>query len=254
MKKENNFYNKINNWDFSMINYEEENLTNWDMYELLKKHSTKDSKILDLGTGGGERVLKHFPEVKEILGTDYSEEMIKTANINLQKSGKENITFRIMNNLKMDTPDEHFDIVVARHTTIDAKSIYKTLKKDGVLILRGVDQLDCWSLKRLFGKGQSFNDTKPISQIDYEDIMDAGFKNIELIPIHFREYYKTKDDLLALLLKTPILIDFSDANVSEDSKKNLIIDDKLLDEYIKHNTFDKGILLIRRYYGIVAFK
>ena len=29
--KELEFYNKIKNWDFSMINYEKEVLTNWDM-------------------------------------------------------------------------------------------------------------------------------------------------------------------------------------------------------------------------------
>ena len=31
--KELEYYNKIKNWDFSMIKFEEENLTNWDMYE-----------------------------------------------------------------------------------------------------------------------------------------------------------------------------------------------------------------------------
>ena len=35
--KELEYYNKIKNWDFSMIKFEEENLTNWDMYEILNK-------------------------------------------------------------------------------------------------------------------------------------------------------------------------------------------------------------------------
>ena len=51
------FYNKAKNWDFSMINSEVENFTNWDMYEELKKYTNPDSKILDLGTGGGEKVI-----------------------------------------------------------------------------------------------------------------------------------------------------------------------------------------------------
>ena len=33
-----------------------------------------------------------------------------------------------------------------------------------------------------------------------------------------------------------------------------IINEKLLDEYIAENTFEEGILLIRRYYGITAVK
>ena len=247
------FYQKIKNWDFSKIKYVSENFTNWDMYEELSRSARKDSKILDLGTGGGEKVLSYFPECKEILGTDFSSEMIETANRNLKNSGKVNIHFRIMDNLHMDTKDNYFDVVVARHTCIDAKQIYSTLKKGGKLILRGVDKLDCWALKRMFNKGQAYNDVKPISLIDYENIIEAGFKEVELIPLHVKEYFESKEDLLALLLKTPILEDFSKIDDNKDLG-NCIIDETILDKYIEENTFEKGILLIRRYYGIVARK
>ncbi len=245
------FYNKAKNWDFSMINSEVENFTNWDMYEELKKYTNPDSKILDLGTGGGEKIIKYFPDVAEIVATDYSEEMVKTANENLAKSDKQNITFKQMDNLNMIVPDNYFDVVVARHTVIDAKGIYKALKQGGKLIVRGVDKEDCWSLKRAFGKGQCYNDVKAISMKDYEDILDAGFKHVELVPIHIKEYYKTKEDLLMLLYKTPILTDFSE---EKESNMDISIDMQILDKYIAENTFDKGILLIRRYYGIVGEK
>lgn len=251
MSKENEFYEKISNWDFSMINYTEESLTNWKLEREIEKNSNSNSIILDLGTGGGEKVINNFPKVRKIIGTDFSPNMIKTANENLLKSKKDYIEFKVMDNLNMDTPDDYFDIVVARHTCIDAKQIYKTLKNGGKLLVRGVDKLDCWQLKLLFGKGQGFNDPTPISLIDYENIIKAGFKKVELIPIHIREYFKTKEDLLALLLKTPILSDFS--KISTDNKENEL-DMNLLDEYIKENTTDKGILLIRRYYGISAIK
>ncbi len=242
------FYEKVKNWEFSMINYTKECLTDWDLYKLLELNANKDSILLDLGTGGGEKVIKYFPDCKEILATDFSKEMINTARENLRKSGRKNIEFRQMDNLNMNTPNNYFDIVVARHTCTDAQQIYNTLKTGGKLLLRGVDKLDCWSLKMIFGKGQAFDDTKPISLVDYENIIKAGFKHVELVPIHVREYYKTKDDLLALLLKTPILVDFSEI---ED---NIIIDNDILDKYIKENTTEKGILLIRRYYGITAIK
>ena len=239
-----NYYNKIKNWDFSQINCEIESLTNWDISKILNEKATKKSRILDLGTGGGEILIDEFPEALEIVGTDFSPEMIKTAKENLKKSKKKNIKFRMMDNLNMDTEDNYFDIVVARNTCIDARQIYKTLKKDGLLLVRGIDKLDCWQLKKLFNRGQAFNDAKPISQIDYESILDARFKNVELIPIYEREYYKTKEDLLALLLKTPILNDFTKAN----------IDMQILNQYIENNTTNKGILLRRRYYGIIANK
>ena len=248
------FYEKIKNWDFSMINCVEENLTNWDLYDILKTSTDETSKILDLGTGGGEKVLKYFPECQEILATDFSKEMINTANKNLRRSNKKNILFRQMDNLNMDTPSNYFDVVVARHTCVDANQIYNTLRNGGKLLLRGVDKLDCWNLKLLFKKGQAYKDIKPISVIDYENIINAGFKHVELVPIHIREYYKTKEDLLALLLKTPILEDFSEIDENTNLNNNNKINEELLDKYISENTFEKGILLIRRYYGITAVK
>lgn len=248
------FYNEIKDWDFSQINYNEEILTNWDQWEILKSLTNKDSKILDLGTGGGERVLKHFPEVKEILATDYSEGMIETAKKNLKTSGRKNISFQIMDNLKMTTKDEYFDVVNARNTVTDPKQIYKTLKHGGYIIVHGVDKMDCWELKRIYGTGQGTNDTKPISVIDYENILDAGFIDVELVPIHVREYYKTREDLIALLLKVPILDEFSEEEGETVDYYKKSINEELLDKYIETHTYEKGILLVRRYYGIVGKK
>lgn len=246
MNKEKEFYDRLSNWDFSMIKFREECLTSWDLYDEIRNNVNCNSIVLDLGTGGGERVINYFPEVKKIIGTDFSPNMIETARKNLLGTDKDYIEFRVMDNLKMDILDETIDLITARHTCIDAKQIYKKLKVGGKLIVRGVDKLDCWGLKKMFGKGQAYSDVNPISLVDYENIMEAGFKNVELIPIHVREYYETKEDLLALLLKTPIISDF----YAETEKMDM----KILDKYIEENKSKKGILLIRRYYGIVATK
>lgn len=252
--KEKEYYEEKKDWNFDEFNIESESLTNFDMYEILRKITNENSKILDLGTGGGEKLLKCFPNVKEILGTDYSEEMIKTANKNLLESNRKNITFRVMDNLKMDVPKNYYDIVVARNTVIDPKQIYEVLKDDGCLIVHGVDKYDCHELKLIFGKGQAFNDLKPVSIIDYENILAAGFKDVELIPIHKREYFKTRNDLYNFLLKVPILEDFSEENNDNKEYYSNSIDNDKLDYYISRNTYSKGIRLVRRYYGIVAKK
>lgn len=249
---EHDYYSDLANWSFEHIDYTSEVFTNWIYEDEIKKRANASSKVLDLGTAGGEKVLKRFPDCAEILGTDYSSNMIETANRNLLKSGRKNISFRVMDNLKMDTPDNYFDIVTARHTVTDPVQIYKTLKDNGQLIVRGVDKLDCWSLKRLFGRGQAYNDLKPISLIDYEAIMDAGFKDVELIPLHVIEYYKTKEDLYALLQKTPILDEYSGEVNCECERKPIERD--LFEQYVKENSTPKGIKLVRRYYGIIAKK
>ena len=64
----------------------------------------------------------------------------------------------------------------------------------------------------------------------------------------------TKEDLIALLKKAPILENFSEIKNNLNLYNSKSLDSKLLDKYIKENTTEKGILLIRRYYGIVATK
>ena len=225
------YYNDLANWSFDDINYKSEFFTNWIYEEEIKKHTNENSKILDLGTAAGEKVLKTFPECAEILGTDFSVEMIKSANKNLIESGRKNITFRVMNNLEMNTPDNYFDLVTARHTVTNPVQINKTLKPGGYLIIRGVDKLDCWKLKKMFGRGQGYHDKKPISLIDYEAVIDARFKDVELIPLHVVEYYKTKEDLYALLAKTPILDDISEEN--DNDCERIAIETDIFEKYVE---------------------
>ena len=253
-EKEYDFYEEIKDWSFDKFEIETEKYTLWDLYEELRKVANKDSIVLDLGTGGGEKVIKEFPDCKEILGTDYSPAMIETANKNLKESKRKNITFRLMDNRKMDVPKNYFDVVVARNTVTDPKQIYECLKPDGVLLIRGVDKDDCWSLKMLFGRGQGYEDVKPISIIDYENVLNAGFKEVELIPIHEKEYFKNKELFVEFLKKVPIIDDFSEeeGDVKDYYKKE--IDEELIDKYIQENTFNGKIRLLRRYYAIVAKK
>lgn len=251
--KEYDFYEQLKNWNFSEFDIKTEYFTNWDLYKILHHITTSNSKILDLGTGGGEKVLKYFPKVKEIVATDFSPAMIETANMNLKKVRRKNIVFRVMDNLKMDTPKNYFDVVVARHTVTDLKQIYATLRKDGYILIRGVDKLDCWELKRIFKRGQAYNDVKAISQIDYENVLKAGFKDVELVPIHAVEYFKNKNDFVNFLFKVPILNDFLEGNNNKEYYGKEIEKD-LLDKYIERNISNKGIRLVRRYYGIIGKK
>ena len=244
--KEKDFYGEIGNWDFSMINYTVEKITDWDMYKEISSYTDENSLCLDLGTGGGEKAIKYYPKVGMLVATDFSEEMIKTAKSNLK--GKKRIKFAQMDNLKINFPDEIFSLVSAIHTVINAKEIYRVLEHDGVVVIEGIDKGDCIELKDVFKRGQEYYDEKAISQIDYEDLVNAGFKIIKRVEIFENEYYKTKEDLMALLLKTPIINDFSDFHYKNE------IEEDLLDKYVKENTTDKGILLKRKLYGIVAQK
>ena len=240
------YFDKMAHWSFDEFGIHSECLTDWDLYELLKARATPDSKILDLGTAGGEKIFEFFPDCAEILGTDFSSAMIGTARKNLEKSGKKNVSFKVMDNLHMDVPDDYFDIVVARHTCTVASQIYRCLKPGGHLLLRGVDKYDCWSLKMEFGGGQGWNDPVPVSISDYEQVLAAGFTEVELVPIHMKDYFKSREDFKGFLEVVPILDDVSIGGQE--------LNEELLDRYIAKNTVGGRIVLIRNYYGISARK
>ena len=241
-----NYFENMAHWSFDEYGIHEECLTDWDLYGLLKGYATPDSHILDLGTAGGEKILEFFPDCAEILGTDYSPAMVETARANLAKSGRSNISFKVMDNLNMDVPDDHFDIVVARHTCTDPVQILKCMRPGGHLLIRGVDKHDCWNLKLIMGGGQGYNDPVPVSIVDYENVLKAGFADVELVPIHTREYFKDRETFKTFLASVPILIDVA----IEGSP----LDESLLDEYIARNTINGRIILYRRYYGLSARK
>lgn len=249
--KEKNFYNQIGNWDFSKINYETEIKSEWNMYKEIEKYITSKSICLDLGTGGGENVIKNYPSAEKIIGTDYSKTMIKTAKENLKYNKRKDIKFKVMNNLRIDYPEESFDLISARHTIIDAKELYRVLKNEGHIIIQGIDKEDCIDLKKIFKRGQAYKDKKSISEIDLENLEKAGFEIIKKEKITEIEFYKTEKDLMKLLLKTPILNNFSE-ETQEDAK--LPIEKDLLAKYIRDFKEEKGIKLIRKLYGIVAKK
>lgn len=246
-------YEEIGNWDFSDINYIVEQDSPWDFYKEIAKYSRSNSLILDLGTGGGEKALAQMPDAGMIIATDFSSKMIETANINKKNYPNKNIKFVTMDNLNMKFPNKLFDIITARHTIIDAVQIYNCLSDNGMLIIEGIDKYDCWELKELFNRGQAFNDNISISQKDYNDIKKAGFSEINLQEIIQYEYYKTENDLLALLLKTPILDDFSELDTSNNTHRNRI-EAELFNKYVSEHTTDKGIELKRVLYGIIAKK
>lgn len=247
------YYEEIGNWQFDQIKCKTENLTNWDFYQKIKENTNEKSLCLDLGTGGGEKLLRNYPDVGMIIGTDFSKNMIKTATENAKKYPNKKVRFTQMNNLKMAFPKETFDLISARHTIINAQQIYDCLIPDGVIVIEGLNKKDCWEIKEIFGRGQAYNDEISIYEKDYYDLKEVGFKNIEKVEILQNEYYETKEDLVALLLKTPILDEFSEIN-NESFEHKPIIENILLEEHINKFQTEKGILLKRVLYGIVAKK
>lgn len=116
--------------------------------ENIGKYIKNNTKVLDIGCGNGYSTIK-FARRKniKITGMDYSDEMVKQADIALDKLNsnlKKRARFQVGDILKMDFK-ENFDIVITCRCLINLinfneqktaiKNIFRALKKDGLYIM-----------------------------------------------------------------------------------------------------------------------
>lgn len=243
--KEKEFYNKIGKtigWDFSNMKYDVIDNSKFQYFDEINKNMNEKMILLDIGTGGGEKLSNLITNDCMLkIGTDFSEEMIKSANKN-NKNPK--IRFFEMDSDNINFPNNFFDIITARHTPFNINEIWRLLKEKGVFYSEQVDEDDCNELKELFGRGQGYKvEHKLIDKIK-EEISECKFKCVEFYDIVQEEYYKTEEDLLFLLNNTPIIEKFGKVN-NDYEKFNI---------YVKENASEKGICLKRKLFGIKLIK
>lgn len=242
--EEKEFYNKIGKtigWDFSKIQCEMVDNSKFQYFDEINKVSN-NKILLDIGTGGGEKILNNIKNAKLIIGSDFSEEMIKRAKENAKE--RDDAKFILMDSDNIQFPNEFFDIICARHTPFNSKEIYRTLNKNGMLFSEQVDEDDCIELKEIFERGQGYQVKIKQIEKDKQNLKQESFSDIKFYDIIQEEYYKTEEDLLFLLNNTPIIPNFG----QEDR------DYEKFNKYVRENATDKGIYLKRKLYGIIVEK
>lgn len=242
---EKEFYDKIGKiigWDFSTIKYDTVDNSEFKYFNEINRNISENTILLDIGTGGGEKLVKCISDKCLLkIGTDFSKEMINHAK---QNNENNKIRFVEMDSEKIDFPNDFFDVITARHTPFNLEEVYRVLNKGGIFFSEQIDEDDCKELKVLFGRGQGFNEEcKLIDKIKL-NVNKEKFNKIEIYDIIQNEYYKTEEDLLFLLNNTPIIPEFG--KIQGDYEK--------FREYIEKNNTEKGIILIRRLFGIKLIK
>ena len=240
-EEEKNFYNKVGKiigWDFSKMKYKMEDNSEFQFFDEINAKVNSDTILLDIGTGSGEKLLNLVSnECLLKIGTDFSSEMVKCAN---KQNIKSNVRFFEMDSENIKFPDGFFDIISARHTPFSSEEVFRILKNKGYFFTEQIDEDDCSELKKIFGRGQGYNETMKLSKKIENDIKNIEFEEVKFYDIIQKEYYETEEDLLFLLNNTPIIPNFG--NEKDDLNK--------FNEYIRRNTTDKGILLERKLFGV----
>lgn len=242
-----NLYNKVGKrigWDFSHLKTIEEG-QGWDFYqEVLKKVRSGDS-VLDIGTGGGERILKIAKHFVSVYGIDHSPSMINTANINLRKTKLGNVQFLLMDSSKLDFPNNHFDIVTDRHCDFNPSEVFRVLKKSGTFFTQQVSEGDQMNIKKAFGRGQGYGIKDGTLKNKYlKQLGKLGFTKIVSFDYDSKVTYKIEKDYIFMLRYTPTISEFG-------KREN---DFEILRKFIEDNKTKKGIETNSKRFMIIAAK
>ena len=125
MTREKEFYDSVGKrigWDFSKLDkgVAVKN-QKWDFTAVVGKYITKNSILLDLGTGSGEKIIPFAKKCKRVCGIDNSKSMIAKAKQNVKLKNAE---FKIGDNNKVPYGNKTFDIIASRHAPIMSKVLF----------------------------------------------------------------------------------------------------------------------------------
>lgn len=242
-----NLYNRVGKrigWDFSHLKTREEG-QGWDFFQEVLKKVRSGNSVLDIGTGGGERILKIAQHFGFVYGIDHSPSMINTANENLRKTKLDNVKFLLMDSSNLDFPDSYFDIVTNRHCGFNPAEVFRVLKKGGYFFTQQVSEGDQVNIKKAFGRGQAYGVKDGTLKNKYlKQLKKLGFRKISAFDYDSKLIYKTDKDYIFLLRYTPTIPDFG-------KRKN---DLEILRKFIEKNKTEKGIETNSKRFMIIAVK
>jgi hypothetical protein len=180
-----------------------------------------------------------------LVGIDLSKGMMETAQSNLRKSNVSNVRFSQMSSDNLQFPSDFFDVISCCHAPFYPGEVAKVLRSGGTFLTQQVSEADKLTLKKAFGRGQSFGETDGTLKEKYiQDLKEAGFSEVQAFDYNAIEYYQRPEDLGFVLKHTPIIPNFGQVKKDFD----------MLNQFIKSNQTTKGICTNSKRFMIIAKK
>lgn len=129
----------IHGWDFSHIDGRcKETELPWDYKKTIEKYTNPDMKLMDYDTGGGEFLLSLEHPCDKTAATEGYPPNVALCKETLIPLG---VDFRECDD-PSDIPfqDESFDVIINRHGSLNARELYRLLKKGGLFITQQVGE------------------------------------------------------------------------------------------------------------------
>jgi SAM-dependent methyltransferase len=139
-------------WDFSRVRDDRDPVP-WEYEEVARRYLRPAARVLDVGTGGGERFIALAPSFGEGLGVDPDLEMVRRARENTPAALAEKLSFVEGRAEALPAPDTSFDIILNRHTIVDVAEVMRVLRPGGYFVTQQVGAQNTFNIATLFGAG-----------------------------------------------------------------------------------------------------
>jgi SAM-dependent methyltransferase len=134
-------------WDFSGMR-EARQPVPWDYREVVLRYLRLSDAVLDIGTGGGERLRDLAGAFGSGLGIDVDPEMVRFAAENLAVP---DLSFRVCSD-RLESVPETFDVIINRHAPFDLGTVAAHLRPGGYFITQQVGERNMACVKAALGQ------------------------------------------------------------------------------------------------------
>ncbi len=142
-------------WDISRMKTERESVP-WDYLEVASRYIKPADSVLDVGTGGGEKLLSLARHFATAVGVDPHPDMIGAARLNGVEFS--NVTFAEMGAEALHFPEGSFDVVLTRHAPVRVSEVVRVLRPGGYFVTQGVGANNMANIRQAFGTGTRYDD------------------------------------------------------------------------------------------------
>jgi SAM-dependent methyltransferase len=139
-------------WDFSQVRDDRDPVP-WDYAEVVRRYVQPSSRVMDVGTGGGERFLALAPYYGTGVGIDNDPAMIAAACENRPASLIDKVSFQVMPAEGLEFFNDAFDVVLNRHSAVHVGEAARVLAPGGFFITQQVGPLNTHNICSLFRCG-----------------------------------------------------------------------------------------------------
>ena len=139
-------------WDFTRMSVERAPVT-WEYFVVMSAFLRLTDVVLDIGTGGGERLFSLADKCLRAVGVDPDPDMVRVARENAARHA--NVQFLPGSAERLDLLDDGaFNVVLTRHAPTFAPELDRVTKPGGLFVSQGIGSRNMANIHEAFNSGR----------------------------------------------------------------------------------------------------